>query len=65
MRCICPFCNSTNCVEEKKIPRSCEENIRKDDMVQLMTDKFLYEIKCQDCNMTFAVDKDLYRNREK
>lgn len=58
----CPFCNSNNCTEVKMIPRSCKEYMDDKD-IQVMKDKYLFEMKCKSCNNTFTIDKDLYRNK--
>ena len=56
----CPFCNSTDCAEVRKIPRSNRGFIEDDKEVQLMPNKFLYEMNCCSCDRIFTIDKDLY-----
>lgn len=60
----CPFCNGNDCVETKIVPRGCKKYIGNDKEIQIMNDKYLHEIKCNTCKMTFSIDKDLYTYRD-
>lgn len=61
----CPFCNSRDTLETGRIHRGDKNFIEKDDYDIMIMQGWLYEIKCNNCNMNFCVDKNDYYRAKK